>query len=137
MTAVLDHIGIAVNQLPELRKLFAVLGLQTGHSEDVPEQGVRTHFLALPLEPANLEFLEVLDPHGTVAKFIDKRGPGVHHLSFRLPQGELDATCAKIAMAGYRLIYDAPKPGAHQMRINFIHPASAGGILIELMEPAG
>jgi methylmalonyl-CoA/ethylmalonyl-CoA epimerase len=136
MPATLDHIGIAVGQLPELKKLFGILGLRVGHVEAVPEQGVVTHFLELPRETAHLELLEISDPEGTVAKFIQKRGPGIHHLSFRLGSGELDALCERIRQEGYRLIYDAPRSGAHRMRINFIHPASAGGMLIELMEPA-
>jgi methylmalonyl-CoA/ethylmalonyl-CoA epimerase len=103
--------------------------------EAVPEHGVTTHFLPLPKEQASLELLEVIDPEGTVAKFIAKRGPGIHHLSFTVGEGELDPICDKLRGEGYRLIYDAPKAGAHSMRINFIHPATAGGLLIELMEP--
>lgn len=137
MPASLDHIGIAVSRLPELKKLFSLLGLKVDHTEDVPDQGVKTHFVPLPREQASLEFLEVTDPTGTVAKFIEKRGPGIHHLSFRVTRGELDPLCSRIRSEGYRLIYDVPRSGAHSMRINFIHPASAGGILIELMEPAG
>jgi len=136
MAATLDHIGIAVSQLPELQRLFAILGLSIGRTEDVPDQGVRTHFLDLPREPARLELLEVLDPQGTVARFIQKRGPGIHHLSFRLKKGELDPVSTQLRASGFKLIYDAPKSGAHAMRINFIHPASAGGILVELMEPS-
>jgi methylmalonyl-CoA/ethylmalonyl-CoA epimerase len=134
--ATLDHIGVAVADLPGLQRLFQLLGLNTGHIESVPEQGVRAHFIPLPLAQAQLELLEVTDPEGTVARFIQKRGPGIHHLSFRVPAGELDALCAKLKEEGYRLIYDSPKAGAHQMKINFIHPASAGGMLIEVMEPA-
>lgn len=130
----LNHIGIAVSQLPELKKLFSLLGLQVGHVEDVPEQGVKTHFLPLPPVGSNLELLEVTDPQGTVAKFIEKRGPGIHHLSFLVDQGTLDSLCARLRQEGYRLTYDTPRAGAHQMRVNFIHPASAGGILIEIME---
>jgi methylmalonyl-CoA epimerase len=133
----LNHIGIAVSQLPELKRLFLLLGLTTTHSEAVPEQGVVTHFLPLPREQASLEFLEVSDPEGTVAKFIQKRGPGIHHLSFEVPTGTLDGLCKTLGESGYRLIYAAPKPGAHAMRVNFIHPQSAGGILIEVMEKAG
>lgn len=135
----LNHIGIAVSDLPQLQKLFALLGLEVGHSEAVPEQGVKTHFLPLELsaDGGHLEFLEVLDPEGTVAQFIKKRGPGVHHLSFTVASGELDPLCLRLRQAGYRLIYDQARAGAHRMRINFIHPASAGGMLIEVMEPAG
>ena len=134
--ASLDHIGVAVADLPGLKKLFSILGLKTDHVEDVPEQGVKTHFLPLPPAQGHIELLEVTDPTGTVAKFIQKRGPGIHHLSFLVKRGELDPLCAQLGASGYRLIYDKPTPGAHAMRINFIHPASAGGILIELMEPS-
>ena len=133
--AQLDHIGIAVTHIPALEKLFELLGLKKTHTEPVAEQGVTTHFLPLPVSPASLEFLEVTDPQGTVAKFIEKRGPGIHHLSFRVKQGSLDSLCANLKQNGYRLTYENPKNGAHHMRVNFIHPASAGGILIEIMEP--
>lgn len=135
--AILNHIGIAVSQLPEIKRLFDLMGLKVQHTEDVPDQGVRTHFLPLPVEQGHLELLEVLDPEGTVAQFIKKRGPGIHHLSFLFKAGELEPLCAKLRQEGYRLIYDQPRMGAHAMRINFIHPGSAGGILIELMEPSG
>ncbi len=131
----LNHIGIAVHELPKLKKLFSLLGLEIGHVEAVPEQGVRAHFIPLPQNEAHLEFLEVTDPKGTVAKFIQKKGPGIHHLSFLLEKGELAPTCEKLKQAHYELIYAAPQKGAHEMWINFIHPKSAGGILIELMEP--
>jgi methylmalonyl-CoA epimerase len=131
----LNHIGIAANDLPGLRKVFSLLGLEISRTEPVPEQGVVTHFVPLPVEQTSLEFLEVSDPQGTVAKFIEKRGPGIHHLSFQVQTGELDVLCSRLQAEGIRLIYVQPRNGAHQMRINFIHPASAGGILIEVMEP--
>jgi methylmalonyl-CoA/ethylmalonyl-CoA epimerase len=133
--ASLNHIGIAANNLPALKKVFSLLGLEISHSEAVQDQGVVTHFLPLPLQPTALEFLEVSDPAGTVAKFIEKRGPGIHHLSFMVKKGELDPLCAKMKSQGMKLTYETPRPGAHAMRMNFIHPSSAGGILIELMEP--
>ena len=133
--ATLNHIGIAVQNLPELKKLFSLLGFQVEHTEAVPEQGVVTHFLPLPREQGYLELLQVTDPEGIVAKFIQKRGPGIHHLSFLLQKGELDALCERLKEEGYRLIYDMPRLGAQGMRVNFIHPASAGGILLEVMEP--
>jgi methylmalonyl-CoA/ethylmalonyl-CoA epimerase len=135
--AILNHIGIAVSDLPGVKKLFSILGMGVAHLEAVPEQGVRTHFLPFDVEKADshLELLEVTDPEGAVAKFIQKRGPGIHHLSFRVEKGELDPLCARLQAEGYRLIYDKPRDGAHEMRINFIHPASAGGMLIEIMEP--
>jgi methylmalonyl-CoA/ethylmalonyl-CoA epimerase len=135
---ILNHIGIAVADLPGVKKLFAILGMGVTQVEPVQEQGVQTHFLPFAVEGdgSHLELLEVTDPEGTVAKFIQKRGAGIHHLSFRVGKGELDPLCARLASEGYRLIYDRPRPGAHRMRINFLHPASAGGMLIELMEPA-
>ena len=142
MQAQLNHIGIAANNLPGLKKVFSILGLQITHTEPVPDQGVVTHFVPLPEptlaagERTSLEFLEVSDPEGAVAKFIEKRGPGIHHLSFQVETGQLDGLCEKLKAAGIRFIYDQPRSGAHQMRINFIHPASAGGIFIEVMEKA-
>ena len=138
MRAKLNHIGIAVSDATALKKakrLFEILGLPSGHIEAVPEQGVVTHFVDLPPEPAHLEFLEISDPQGTVAQFVAKRGPGVHHLSFLLERGDLDRACEKLRAEGYRMIYDAPRAGAHGMRINFVHPASTGGLLVEIMEP--
>ncbi len=130
----LNHIGIAVSDPKPLERLFELLGLKKTHTEPVAEQGVVTHFIPLPVVPSSLELLEPTDPDGTIAKFIQKKGTGIHHLSFLVGKGDLDAMSAQLRAEGYRLVYDAPKKGAHQMRINFIHPASAGGILIELME---
>ncbi|MBY0471390.1 VOC family protein [bacterium] len=132
--AVLDHIAIAATDLSKIKKLFLILGLGVDHVEDVPEQGVRTHFIPLPKEQAQIEILEVTDPTGTVSKFIQKRGPGIHHLSFSLPQGELDTMSDKLRNQGFRLVYEEPKLGAHQMRVNFVHPESTGGFLVELAE---
>ena len=136
LMAHLDHIGIAVSNLSQLQKLFEILGTKTAHTEPVLEQGVVTHFLPLELKQTNLELLEVTDPQGTVAKFIEKRGPGIHHLSFRLGKGQLDLISSHLAAEGYKLIYPQPKKGAHNMMVNFIHPSTAGGLLIEIMEPA-
>jgi methylmalonyl-CoA/ethylmalonyl-CoA epimerase len=132
--AQLNHIGIAVSNLSAVTKLFSLLNLNVSHSEEVLEQGVRTHFIPLPCQESSLELLEPLDSQGAVAQFIQKKGPGVHHLSFLLDNGTLDQTCALLRSEGYKLIYDQPRSGAHEMKINFIHPSSTGGILIELME---
>ncbi|MBI4924586.1 MAG: VOC family protein [Bdellovibrio sp.] len=131
----LNHIGIAVHNLPALKKLFSLLKLEIIHVEAVPEQDVTAHFIELPLQPTHLELLEVTDPKGTLAKFIDKKGPGIHHLSFLYEKGQLVPLCEKLKKHNYKLVYDNPQHGAHRMLINFVHPKSAGGILIELMEP--
>ena len=131
----LNHIGIAVRDLPEMVKLFSILGLFISHTEEVTDQKVMTHFMPLPNPAPQLEFLEPTQTDSTIAQFIHKRGPGIHHLSFEVQKGKLDKLLLNLKTNGYRLIYDSPKSGAHDMRINFIHPASCGGILIELMEP--
>lgn len=132
----LDHIGIAVENPEALKNLLNLLGIQYSKSETVAEQGVQVHFHSFPKtsESVHVELLEAQDPQGSIAQFIKKRGTGVHHLSFELQQGTLDATCAMLQSKGYRLVYPQAKLGAQNMRINFIHPSSASGVLIELME---
>jgi len=131
----LNHIGIATaSGNSQLEKLFGLLGISRGISEQVAEQGVNVHFFNLAGEPPHLELLEVQDPEGSVAKFIQKRGPGIHHLSFLVEKGTLDGLCERLIAEGYRFTFDRPKNGAQNMRVNFIHPATAGGVLIELME---
>jgi len=130
----LNHIGIAVQDPAGLTRTLELLGFSKTHVEDVPEQGVRTHFVPLTPTTTQVELLEVIDPQGTVAKFLEKKGPGVHHLSFEVEQGHLDSLQKKLADAGLQWIYPAPRSGAHGMRVNFVHPKSAGGVLIELME---
>jgi methylmalonyl-CoA/ethylmalonyl-CoA epimerase len=130
----LNHIGVAVEEPAALSRTLELLGFKKTHVEDVPEQGVRTHFVPLSPATTQVELLEVTDPAGTVAKFLEKKGPGVHHLSFEVEQGALDAVVTRLASAGLQWVYPSPKPGAHGMRVNFIHPKSAGGVLIELME---
>jgi methylmalonyl-CoA/ethylmalonyl-CoA epimerase len=133
----LNHIGIATaTGNTQLQKLFSILGITRGETEAVPEQGVKVHFFNLEGTPPHLELLEVEDPEGTVSKFIQKRGAGIHHLSFLLDPGTLDSVSAKLKTEGFKFTYEAPKRGAQNMRINFIHPATAGGVLIELMETA-
>jgi methylmalonyl-CoA/ethylmalonyl-CoA epimerase len=135
MRVTLNHIGIATeagNQ--QLEKLFKILGITRGVSEDVPEQGVSVHFFSPSGEAPHLELLEVKDPEGSVSKFIQKRGAGIHHLSFQVETGKLDSLCEQLKQDGFRFTYPEPKLGAQNMRINFIHPATAGGVLVELME---
>ncbi len=135
MPVTLDHIGIATKSVPELTKLWTLLGLTKGVVESVPDQGVEVHFFELQGQAPHIELLNVVDPQGSVAKFIDKRGPGIHHISFNVGAGELDSLCVKLRNEGYKFTYENPRVGAQGMRINFIHPQSAGGILVELMEP--
>ncbi len=137
--AYLSHIGIAVENLDKLKPLFQILGMSIEGSEEVPTQGVRAHFVPLLAQgvdqPARVELLECTDTQGPIGKFISKKGPGVHHLAFGVAKGELDAVCEKIKAAGYSFTFAAPQRGAHNMRVNFVHPATTGGVLVEVMEP--
>lgn len=133
--ATLNHIGIATESGSDrLEILFRILGISRGPSEKVEDQGVNVHFFSPSGEAPHLELLEVMDPEGSVAKFIQKRGPGIHHLSFQVESGTLDPLSEHLKKEGFRFTYEAPRKGAQGMRINFIHPATAGGVLIELME---
>lgn len=115
-----------------MKRVLGIMGLTDAGSEPVPSQGVITHFLKPAASQPAVEILEVTDPQSTVAKFMDKKGPGIHHLSFMVT--ELDALSTELKTQGVRLVFDSPKPGAHNTRVNFIHPESTGGILIEISE---
>jgi methylmalonyl-CoA/ethylmalonyl-CoA epimerase len=125
----LDHIGIAVRSL-DAAKIYEALGLAIEHIETVETQGVRTAFLAAG--DAMIELLEPTGPQSTIAKFIKKRGEGIHHICFRVD--DIEAHLARLKQQGYRLINDAPVPGAHGCRVAFLHPAAGNGVLIELSE---
>ena len=125
----LDHIGIAVKSL-EAAKIYEALGMKIDHVEDVKTQGVKTAFLSAG--DSNLELLEPLSPDSTVAKFIEKRGEGIHHICFRVD--DIEAHLQRLKALGYRLINETPVPGAHGCRVAFLHPAAGNGVLIELSE---
>jgi methylmalonyl-CoA/ethylmalonyl-CoA epimerase len=129
MKPVLDHIGIAVKSIDAAR-IYEALGLTIDHVETVETQGVRTAFLAVG--DANLELLEPTGPQSTIAKFIEKRGEGIHHICLRVTN--LEEHLARLQQAGFRLIDEAPVPGAHGCRVAFLHPAAGNGVLIELSE---
>jgi methylmalonyl-CoA/ethylmalonyl-CoA epimerase len=126
----LDHIGIAVKSL-DATKIYQDLGLEVQHVETVETQRVKTAFLSVG--DSNLELLEPTSPDSPIAKFIEKRGEGIHHLCFRVD--DIEAHLERLKAAGYRLINDAPVPGAHGCRVAFLHPAAGNGVLIELSEP--
>jgi methylmalonyl-CoA/ethylmalonyl-CoA epimerase len=125
----LDHIGIAVKSL-DAAKIYEALGLSVDHIEVVATQGVRTAFLSAG--EANIELLEPTGPESTVAKFIEKRGEGIHHLCFRVD--DIESHLGRLRAEGYRLINESPVPGAHGCRVAFLHPAAGNGVLIELSE---
>lgn len=128
----LDHIAIAVPDLDEAITRFANdLGIALDHIEDVPQAKTKTAFLPVA-GPTNVELITPLQGEGPVATSLDKRGPGLHHLCFRTD--DLDGDVARLREKGWRFTTDAPTPGAHGTRVMFIHPKSAGGVLIELAE---
>jgi methylmalonyl-CoA epimerase len=126
----LDHIGIAVKSIDAAKKIYEDLGLAIEHVEVVDTQKVRTAFLSVG--DANLELLEPSGPDSTIAKYIEKRGEGIHHICLRVD--DLEAQLARLKERGYRLINEAPVPGAHGCRVAFLHPAAGNGVLIELSE---
>jgi len=125
----LDHIGIAVRSL-DAAKIYEALGLTIEHTEVVASQGVKTAFLSVG--DSNLELLEPTGPDSAIAKFIEKRGEGIHHICLRVD--EIEAHLARLQAEGYRLINEHPVPGAHGCRVAFLHPAAGNGVLIELSE---
>lgn len=125
----LDHIGIAVRSL-ETAKIYEALGLAVEHVETVETQRVRTAFLSVG--DANIELLEPVGADSTVAKFIEKRGEGIHHICFRVD--DIASHLERLKAQGYRLINEAPVPGAHGCRVAFLHPSAGNGVLIELSE---
>ena len=129
MKPVLDHIGIAVRSIDAAR-IYEALGLTIDHVETVETQGVRTAFLSVG--DAKLELLEPTGPESSVAKFIEKRGEGIHHICLRVDN--IEEHLARLKEAGFRLINEAPVPGAHGCRVAFLHPSAGNGVLIELSE---
>ena len=127
----LDHIAIAVPDLQAAIIRFAEdFGLKLAGKEDVPTEHTSTAFL--PIEGTQIELIHPMDGQGSVQKFLDKRGGGIHHLCFE--SDDIDADMKRLTAKGYRFLSDAPKPGAHGTRVAFIHPKSTDGVLIELAE---
>lgn len=128
---VLDHVAIAVTSIAEALPTFeALLGARGSEPERVEAQGVAVSFLGAA--GAALELLEPLTPESGVARFLARRGSGVHHLAYRV--GDLAGTLDALAARGVELIDRQPRPGAYGHRVAFIHPRSTGGVLVELVE---
>jgi len=138
LVTAIDHVGIAV---PDLDAAIAwyhdTLGMIVVHEEINTDQGVREAMLSVRGDPrgsAQIQLMAPIDDTCTIAKFIDKRGPGIQQLAYRV--SDLDALSERLRARGVRLLYDAPRRGTADSRINFIHPKDAGGVLVELVEPA-
>jgi len=127
------HIGIAVKSIAEAERFYVQgLGIELDHTEDVPEQGVKVAFL--PTGESELELLEPLSEASPVAKFLEKRGEGILHICLEV--ADIEAALSQLAAQGAELIDKAPRRGAEGKRVAFIHPRSAHGVLIELVEKA-
>ncbi len=127
----IDHIGIAVKDLEKAIRFYRdQLGLELKGIEEVEEQKVKVAFF--PVKESNLELLESTDPSGPVSKFIEKRGEGFHHLSFRV--SDLEGKLRQLKDQGIQLIDEKPRYGAGGAKIAFLNPKSTGGILIELCQ---
>jgi len=131
MRATLDHIGIAVANAEEALRFYRdALGLEIEAPEEVPSQHVRAHFIATG--DTALELLEATDAESPIAKYLARRGPGLHHITLRVD--DIAAALASLKSRGVRLIDEAPRPGAHGSLVAFIHPSSAHGVLVELKQ---
>ena len=128
---ILDHVGIAVHSLDEALATVAPLAGAPGTGrERVDSQGVEVMFVGSG--PGRIELLAPTRPDSPVGRFLERRGPGMHHLCYRVP--DVARALAEHQAAGYELIDAAPRPGAHGHRVAFLHPRSTGGVLIELLE---
>ena len=128
----IHHIGIAVHSVEAQRPFYEdTLGAVFEGVEEVADQKVRVAFFRIG--DVRLELLEPTNPSSTVAVFLDKRGEGLHHVAYTV--GDLEARIADLKQSGLRMIDEVPRPGAHHMRIAFVHPKSTFGVLTELCEP--
>ena len=131
----IDHVGIAVPDLDEAIAFYTeTYGMTVAHEETNEEQGVREAMVRVGETDSMIQLLAPLSPDSTIGKFLDRSGPGLQQLAYRV--ADIDAVCATLRERGLRLLYDEPKRGTSNSRVNFIHPKDAGGVLVELVEPA-
>ena len=138
LVTAIDHVGVAVADLDAAIQWYHDhLGMIVVYEEVNTDQGVREAMLAVRGAPpgcSQLQLMAPVDENSTIAKFLDKRGPGIQQLAYRV--SDLDALCRRLRDEGVRLLYDTPRRGTADSRINFIHPKDAGGVLVALVEPA-
>jgi methylmalonyl-CoA/ethylmalonyl-CoA epimerase len=131
----IDHVGIAVPDLDEAIAFYSEkFGMKVAHEETNEEQGVREAMVAVGDTGSHIQLLAPLSPDTTIGKFLAKSGPGLQQLAYRVT--DIDAVCDILRERGLRLLYDTPKRGTSDSRVNFIHPKDAGGVLVELVQPA-
>ena len=131
----IDHVGIAVPDLDQAIAFYAdVFGMQVRHQETNEEQGVREAMIGVGDTAQCLQLLAPLDESSTIAKFLDRNGPGLQQLAYRVT--DVEKVSEVLRGRGLRLLYDEPRRGTAGSRVNFVHPKDAGGVLVELVEPA-
>ena len=131
----IDHVGIAVPDLDEAVAFYeTTFGMKVAHTETNEEQGVRAASVAVGDSGSFIQLLAPLTPESTIAKFLDRSGPGLQQLAYRVV--DVEQVSAILRERGVRLLYDAPRRGTSDSRINFVHPKDAGGVLVELVQPA-
>ncbi len=128
----LDHIGVAVENMQESLAVYRLLGADVLKTETVPTEGVNVAFLNTG--ECHLELLEPTSEDSPIAKFMQKRGPGIHHICVKVKN--IEQLLDKLDKEGVRLIDKTPRPGANQKKVAFVHPKATGGVLIELSEDA-
>ncbi len=131
MIGKIDHVGIAVTSIEEARRFWEALGLHVEEIEEVPEEGVRVAMI--PCGESRIELLESTREDSAVATFLERRGPGVHHVC--LGSSDVAADDAALRAAGLQGLRPEPTVGAGGAKVQFIHPKSAGGVLVELSQP--
>ena len=130
----IDHVGIAVRDLDEAIAFYEEqYGMRMAHREENEEQGVAEAMMEVGDSTSCIQLLAPLNEKSTIAKFLDKSGPGIQQMAYRVK--DIDDVCAKLKERGLRLLYPEPKIGTAGSRINFVHPKDAGGVLVELVEP--
>jgi methylmalonyl-CoA/ethylmalonyl-CoA epimerase len=133
MLTVIDHVGVAVEDIDSALALYRdALGLPLVHRETVAEQGVEAALL--DVGDGHVELLQPLGPETAVGKFLSRRGPGMHHVAYRVD--DVEQTLSALAAAGLRLIDERPRRGIRGSRVAFLHPTSTGGVLTEIVQPA-
>ena len=130
-----DHVGIAVAELDSALDFYRdKFGFEVEHLETNEEQGVTEAMVRVGQSDVRLQILAPLTPESPIAKFLDRSGPGIQQLAYRVV--DINAACAAATANGMRLLFAEPKCGTANSKINFIHPKDAGGVLVELVEPA-
>ena len=131
----IDHVGVAVRDLDDAIAFYRdTYGMSLLHEETNEDQGVQEAMMGVGASGSCIQLLAPISPESTIAKFLDRSGPGIQQIAYRVE--DLDAVSATLRERGMRLLFDAPRRGTADSRMNFIHPKDAGGILVELVEPA-